>query len=337
MFIRMANTFSLSVFKQNVGYLGWNSQNAYQNGKHFFSFCFQTKCWLSGLEFTKCLLEWLTLFFFLFSNKMLVIWAGIHRMLIRMANTFYFLFFQTKFGYLGCNSQTVCQNDNTFFFLLSNKLFVLYAVIHKMLIRMANHFSLSVFKQNVGYLCWNSQNAYQNGKPFFSFCFQTKCWLSGLEFTKCLSEWQTLFLFLFSNKMLVIWAGVHKMFIRMANTFSLSVFKQNVGYLGWNSQNAYQNGKHFFSFCFQTKCWLSGLEFTKCLSEWQTLFLFLFSNKMLVIWAGIHRMLIRMANTFYFLFFQTKFGYLGCNSQTVCQNDNTFFFLLSNKLLFSML
>ena len=128
-----------------------------------------------------------------------------------------------------------------------------------MFIRMANTFSLSVFKQNVGYLGWNSQNAYQNGKHFFSFCFQTKCWLSGLEFTKCLSEWQTLFLFLFSNKMLVIWAGIHKMFIRMANTFFLSVFKQNVGYLGWNSQNANQNGKHFLLSVFSNKVWLSWL------------------------------------------------------------------------------
>ena len=87
-------------------------------------------------------------FFFLFSNKMLVICVVIYKMSVRKATIFSFCFKQIV-GYLGWNSQISCQNDK--------------------------HFSLYVFKQIVGYLGWNSQNAYQSGKQYFLSVYQTNC------------------------------------------------------------------------------------------------------------------------------------------------------------------
>ena len=57
----------------------------------------------------------------------------------------------------------------------------------------------------------------------------------------------------------------------------LTEWKEEAAEKGWKSQYTYgkvrwmlYNFEHFwkvFSFCSQLKCWLSGLEFIKCLSE----------------------------------------------------------------------
>ena len=86
---------------------------------------------------------------FLFSNKMLLIRAGIHKMLVRIANredpnqtasseAVWFVSAYFVWAFLQTMNSTSSKTCKTFLFLFSSKIFVIMFGIHKMLVRIAN-------------------------------------------------------------------------------------------------------------------------------------------------------------------------------------------------------
>ena len=95
-------------------------------------------------------------------------------------------------------------------------------------------------------------------------------------------KFQTLFLFLFSNKMLLFKTGIHKMLVRIANREDPD---QTASFQKQSDLGLHCLSRHFLQATNVQKFRI----FTRKCSKIPNTFPFLFSNKLLVFWVGIHK------------------------------------------------